>query len=561
MNIQEELKRWQELAIDEDVAEQLRVLVEEGSASDIADAFFQELEFGTAGLRGIIGAGTNRMNIYTVGKATQGLADYLNRHYDEPSVAIARDSRNCGELFVRRAASVLAANGIRVHIYPRVEPTPALSFAVRDLGCSAGINMTASHNPAPYNGYKVYGEDGCQIASDAATEISKAVANVDAFADVLSTPFDEAVSYGMIDWIGDDTIERFVDAVYAAGVESPESAGTELKLVYTPLNGTGLECVKLILDRIGVTDVTVVPEQAQPDGNFPTCPKPNPETREALDLGIELSRQVHPDLLVANDPDADRVGIAVEYDGDYVLLNGNEIGILLLDYICRTRRATLKMPQSPLAVSTIVSTVMIDAIADDYKVAIERTLTGFKYIGGIIARLEQEMSANSFLFGFEESYGYLAGTHVRDKDAIVATMLICQMARYYKAKGMNLVEAMDSLYQRYGYYRNRTLNMEFPGADGAMKMTKLMAKLRQDAPSEIAGMPVEQCIDYQGGYNGLPSANVVEFRLPDTNKVIFRPSGTEPKVKAYLFAKGPNAEEADKLLDALQEAALALIEQ
>ena len=561
MNIQEELKRWQELAIDEDVAEQLRVLVEEGSASDIADAFFQELEFGTAGLRGIIGAGTNRMNIYTVGKATQGLADYLNRHYDEPSVAIARDSRNCGELFVRRAASVLAANGIRVHIYPRVEPTPALSFAVRDLGCSAGINMTASHNPAPYNGYKVYGEDGCQIASDAATEISKAVANVDAFADVLSTPFDEAVSYGMIDWIGDDTIERFVDAVYAAGVESPESAGTELKLVYTPLNGTGLECVKLILDRIGVTDVTVVPEQAQPDGNFPTCPKPNPETREALDLGIELSRQVHPDLLVANDPDADRVGIAVEHDGDYVLLNGNEIGILLLDYICRTRRATLKMPQSPLAVSTIVSTVMIDAIADDYKVAIERTLTGFKYIGGIIARLEQEMSANSFLFGFEESYGYLAGTHVRDKDAIVATMLICQMARYYKAKGMNLVEAMDSLYQRYGYYRNRTLNMEFPGADGAMKMTKLMAKLRQDAPSEIAGMPVEQCIDYQGGYNGLPSANVVEFRLPDTNKVIFRPSGTEPKVKAYLFAKGPNAEEADKLLDALQEAALALIEQ
>ena len=561
MNIQEELKRWQELAIDEDVAEQLRVLVEEGSASDIADAFFQELEFGTAGLRGIIGAGTNRMNIYTVGKATQGLADYLNRHYDEPSVAIARDSRNCGELFVRRAASVLAANGIRVHIYPRVEPTPALSFAVRDLGCSAGINMTASHNPAPYNGYKVYGEDGSQIASDAATEISKAVANVDAFADVLSTPFDEAISYGMVDWIGDDTIERFVDAVYAAGVESPESAGTELKLVYTPLNGTGLECVKLILDRIGVTDVTVVPEQAQPDGNFPTCPKPNPEMREALDLGIELSRQVHPDLLVANDPDADRVGIAVEHDGDYVLLNGNEIGILLLDYICRTRRATLKMPQSPLAVSTIVSTVMIDAIADDYKVAIERTLTGFKYIGGIIARLEQEMSANSFLFGFEESYGYLAGTHVRDKDAIVATMLICQMARYYKAKGMNLVEAMDSLYQRYGYYRNRTLNMEFPGADGAMKMTKLMAKLRQDAPSEIAGMPVEECIDYQGGYNGLPSANVVEFRLPDTNKVIFRPSGTEPKVKAYLFARGPNAEEADKLLDALQEAALALIEQ
>ncbi len=560
MNIQQEMKRWQELAVDSEVAEQLRVLAEEGSSSDVADAFFQELEFGTAGLRGIIGAGTNRMNIYTVGKATQGLADYLNRHYDEPSVAIARDSRNFGELFVQRAASVLAANGIRVHIFPRVEPTPLLSFAVRDLKCSAGINMTASHNPAPYNGYKVYGDDGCQIASEAAAEISKAVANVDAFSDVLSTPFEDAIAYGMIDWIGDDTIERFIDAVLAAGVESPEAQDTQLKLVYTPLNGTGLECVKLVLDNIGVDDVTVVPEQAQPDGDFPTCPKPNPELREALDLGIELCKQVHPDLLLATDPDADRVGVAVENEGEYVLLTGNEIGILLLDYICRVRRATATMPQSPLAVSTIVSTVMIDAIADDYKVAIERTLTGFKYIGGIITDLEQKMTANSFLFGFEESSGYLAGTHVRDKDAIVASLLICQMARYYKAKGKNLAQAMDALYQRYGYYRNRTLNMEFPGADGSMKMTKLMAGLRQNGPTEIAGMPVEEVIDYQGGYNGLPSANVVEFRLPDTNKVIFRPSGTEPKVKAYLFAKGADADAADAKLDALQEAALALLE-
>jgi phosphoglucomutase len=559
MNIQQEMKRWQELATDATVADELDDLVRNGTDSQKADAFFQELEFGTAGLRGVIGPGTNRMNVYTVGKATQGLADYLNANFDDPSVAIARDSRLYGELFVKRAASVLAANGIRVHMYPRVEPTPALSFAVRDLGCSAGINMTASHNPAAYNGYKVYGDDGCQIATEAAAQISKAVANVDAFADVLSTPFDDAVSYGMVDYIGEDTLDRFIDAIAAAGVESPEAEGTDLKLVYTPLNGAGLECVSRILDRIGVTDVAVVPEQAQPDGNFPTCPKPNPEIREALDRGIALCREVHPDLLIATDPDADRVGIACENEGGYALLTGNEVGVLLLDYICRTRRATASMPTSPLAVSTIVSTVMIDAVADDHKVAVERTLTGFKYIGGVIARLEGEGRASSFVFGFEESYGYLAGTHVRDKDAVVATMLICQMARYYKARGMNLVQAMHALYERYGYYRNRTLDMEFPGADGARLMTKLMAGLRRQPPSEIAGMPVESVVDYQGGRDGLPSANVLEFRLPNTSKVMFRPSGTEPKVKAYLFAKGTTAAQADALLDELQQAAESLV--
>ena len=560
MNIQQEIARWSELATDATIADDLRNLIENGSDSDKADAFFQELEFGTAGLRGIIGPGTNRMNVYTVGKATQGLADYLNENYEEPSVAIARDNRLCGELFVQRAASVLAANGIRVHIFPRVEPTPALSFAVRDLNCSAGINMTASHNPAAYNGYKVYGEDGCQIATEAAAMISKAVANVDAFSDVLSTPFEEALEYGMVDWIADDTLERFIDAVFDAGVEMPGAEQTSLKLVYTPLCGTGLECLEKILDRIGVTDMTVVPEQANPDGNFPTCPKPNPEMREALEKGIELCQSVQPDLLLATDPDADRVGVACEHEGDYVLLTGNEMGILLLDYICRVRRATNTMPISPLAVSTIVSTVMIDAIADDYKVSIERTLTGFKYIGTIITELEQKMSANNFIFGFEESYGYLACSHVRDKDAIVASMLICQMARYYKSQGLSLVQAMDALYQRYGYYRNRTLNMDFPGADGAMKMTRLMGQLRKDPPKQIAGMEVEDVVDYQGGYNGLPSANVIEFRLPDTNKVIFRPSGTEPKIKAYLFAKGATSQLADELLDALQKAALELTE-
>lgn len=559
MNTQEEFNRWRKLASDPDIARQLEELAESGDGKAIEDAFYQELEFGTAGLRGIIGAGTNRMNIYTVGRATQGLADYLNSHYDEPSVAIARDSRNMGEAFVKRAASVLAANGVRVHLYPRIEPTPALSFAVRDLHCSAGINMTASHNPAAYNGYKVYDEDGCQIASDEAAEISKAVANVDAFSDVLSTPFDDAVKFGMVDWIDDGTIDRFIDAVAQAGVEAPGADTTPLKLVYTPLNGTGLECVSKILERIGVSDVTVVPEQANPDGNFPTCPKPNPEIREALQLGIELSEKVHPDLLLATDPDADRVGVACKDGDDYTLITGNEMGILLTDYICRTRTAQGSMPQSPLVVSTIVSTVMIDAVAARYGVGIVRTLTGFKYIGTVMTDIQEGRRQGSFLFGFEESYGYLAGMHVRDKDAVVASMLICQMAGYYKSLDMNLAQAMEALYQEYGYYRNRTLNADFPGADGAMEMNRLMAGLRANPPSEIAGMPVVEVVDYQGGHGDLPSANVVELRLPDTNKVILRPSGTEPKVKAYLFAKGESAEAADELLNRLDSAASSLL--
>lgn len=560
MNIEEELARWQDKATDEVVAADLKKLVEEGSASDRADAFFQELEFGTAGLRGIIGAGTNRMNIYTVGKATQGLADYLNAHFEEPTVAIARDSRLMGELFVQRAASVLAANGIRVHLYPRVEPTPALSFAVRDLHCSAGINITASHNPAAYNGYKVYGADGCQITSEAAAEISRAVAKVDAFEDVLSTPFQDAIHYGMIDWIADDTLDRFIDAVYASNAAHPESKDTELKVVYTPLNGTGLECVERVLNRVGVHDIVLVEEQAVPDGNFTTCPKPNPEIREALERGIALCERVHPDLLLATDPDADRVGVACKDGDDYILITGNEMGILLFDYVCKTRIANATLPENPLGISTIVSTVMIDALAERYGLRIERTLTGFKWIGSIITALEEQGREEEFVFGFEESYGYLAGSHVRDKDAVVASMLICQMAQYYKSKGMNLVQAMHALYEEYGYYYNRTLNFEFPGADGALKMTKLMASLRSDAPSSLAGFPVTECVDYQGGIAGLPSANVVEFRLPDTNKIIFRPSGTEPKVKAYLFAKGATDEEAKALLERFEQAVKELIE-
>lgn len=559
MNIQEELKRWQNNVTDREIKSQLDDLVQNGTDSEIADAFFQELEFGTAGLRGVIGAGTNRMNIYTVGKATQGLADYLNAHYEDPSVAIARDSRIKGELFVQRAASVLAANGIRVYIYPRIEPTPALSFAVRDLGCSAGINITASHNPSAYNGYKVYGEDGCQIASEVANEISKAVAHVDAFSDVLSTPFQDAINYGMVNWIPDSTLDRFIDAVFASSAEYPGADKYPLKLVYTPLNGTGLECVEKILGRIGVSDITVVPEQKDPDGSFPTCPYPNPESRDALKLGIQLCEQVHPDLLLATDPDADRVGVACKGNDDYVLISGNEMGILLLDYICKTKTVQNTLPSKPLAISTIVSTSMIDAIAAEYGIEIQRTLTGFKWIGSIITELEKVNQQDNFLFGFEESYGYLAGSHVRDKDAIVATMLICQMAQFYKSQGLNLAQAMESLYERYGYYQNRTISVDFPGADGATQMSRLMADLRKNPPSALADLEVIEVVDYQGGHNGLPSANVIEFRLPDSNKVVFRPSGTEPKVKAYIFAKGQTSQAAIQLMDVLEASARELL--
>ena len=525
----------------------------------IEDAFFQDLSFGTAGLRGVIGAGTNRMNVLTVGRATQGLANYLVANFENPSVAIARDSRNKGELFVQTAASVLAANGVRVYVYPRVEPTPALSFAVRDLGCSAGINVTASHNPAPYNGYKVYGADGCQITTQAAKDISAQVEAVDCFADVRTVPFDEALANGQVSWIGEDTLDRFIDNVAAQSLSA--SADDPLKIVYTPLCGTGLETVKRILNRIGVEDITVVPEQAEPNGDFPTCEYPNPEARPALEKGIQLSREVHPDLLLATDPDADRVGTAVKDGDDYTLITGNEMGVLLLDYCARltAEGASPEEMSEKVAVTTIVSSVMVDAIAAEYGFEVRRVLTGFKYIGGVIAELEAEGRPDRYLFGFEESYGYLNGTHVRDKDAVDASMLICQMAQYYRAQGMNLADAMRALYEQHGYYLNKTLSFTFPGVEGGEKMKALMDGLRVTPPTDFAGCKVEGVVDYASGVNGLPPANVVEFGLEGGNKVIIRPSGTEPKVKAYLFATRPTRPEAEQLLVDLEQAATQLM--
>lgn len=554
MDYQSEFDRWCENVSEPVLAAQLAEMRERADAQAVEDAFFQELEFGTGGLRGVLGAGTNRMNIYTVGKATQGIADYIKTHVGvDGTVAICFDSRINSRLFAETAAGVLAANGITSHIYSRLEPTPALSFATRYLGCAIGINVTASHNPSAYNGYKVYGPDGCQITDEIADAITEAIAQVDVFEDVRTMDFARAIDEGLVRYINEEVLDAFLDAVYEQSLETPDEQG-ELRLVYTPLNGTGLECVNRILERIGVRDVYMVGEQAYPDGNFPTCPYPNPEIREALERGIALCEQVKPDLLLATDPDADRVGIAVKDGDDYQLLTGNETGALLFDYICRMRSQLGKMPARPLAVTTIVSTSIVDAIAADHGVELKRVLTGFKYIGGIQRELEEAGELDRFIFGFEESYGYLAGCHARDKDAIVASMLICQMARAYRSEGMNLYQAMQALYQKYGYHHNRTLAFTFEGASGAARMAEIMDSLRADGLDSVAGKAVLETLDYQPGLGMLPPANVIEFDLEDSCKVIVRPSGTEPKIKVYLFTTGASMEDARGVGDELAEA-------
>lgn len=564
-DVRAELERWIANVSDEELAAELAEMKKAADAGDdsaAVDAFFQDLAFGTAGLRGTLGAGTNRMNIYTVGRATQGFADYLNANFENPSVAIARDSRNKGELFVQVTASILAANGIVAHVYPKISPVPTLSFAVRDLGCSGGICMTASHNPAAYNGYKAYGPDGCQITSEAAKAISASIANTDAFSGVKTMGFDEAVASGMVKWIDDAVLERYYGAVLSKSVSSlsaEQVAEAPLKLVYTPLNGTGLIPVTTVLERAGITDITVVPEQREPNGDFPTCPYPNPEIREAMQKGIDLCEEVHPDLLLATDPDADRVGVACKDGDDYTLLTGNEMGVLLLDYIARMRSERGEDLSDKVAVTTIVSSAMVDALAAEYGFELRRCLTGFKYIGDIITELSDAGQVDRFIFGFEESYGYLSGDHVRDKDAVNASLLICQMAQDYKLRGMNLAQAMRALYEKHGWWLNRTASVSFPGAAGAETMRGIMAKLREQAPSELAGRAVEAVVDYEGGVNGLPSANVVEFDVEGGNKVIVRPSGTEPKIKLYVFAKDADRAAADALLDALEAAGRELL--
>ena len=550
------LDTWIENVTDPQLAAELKAMKDTGDEDAITDAFFQDLEFGTAGLRGTLGAGTNRMNIYTVGRATQGFADYLVKNFENPSVAIARDSRNKGDLFVRVTASILAANGVKSYIYPKISPVPTLSWATRYLHCSGGICMTASHNPAAYNGYKAYGPDGCQITSEAAAAISAAIAETDTFHGVKTTDFEQAAKDGIINWIDDSVLVAYYDAVLTKSVSNltdEQVAEAPLKLVYTPLNGTGLIPVTTVLERAGMTDITVVPEQANPDGDFPTCPYPNPEIREAMQKGIDMCEQVHPDLLLATDPDADRVGVACKAGDDYQLITGNEMGVMLLDYICKMRAERGEDLTDKVAVTTIVSSAMVDALAAEYGFELRRCLTGFKYIGDIITGLADEGHVERFIFGFEESYGYLTGDHVRDKDAVNASLLICQMAQYYKLQGKNLADAIHDLYEKYGYYHNKTIALAYPGADGHAKMAGIRAALREEAPQEIAGSKVEAVVDYNEGVSGLPKANVLEFDLEGGNKAIVRPSGTEPKIKLYIFAKGEDAAAADALLAKIEE--------
>lgn len=519
---------------------------------DIEDRFYKELEFGTGGLRGVLGAGTNRMNVFTVSKATQGYSNYLNQQFEKPSVAIGYDSRIHSDDFARAAASVFAANGIQVHIYDHLMPTPALSFAVRDLHCSGGIVLTASHNPAKYNGYKVYGADGCQITTEAAKAIQTAINEVDPFDDVKRADFRLAMENGIIHYIGEDTIDRYQAAVSTASL-LPEGVDKNVAIVYTPLNGAGISCVPRCLKEHGFTNITIPDEQKNPDGHFPTCPYPNPEVREALEVGLRWAEKTQSDLLLATDPDCDRVGAAVKTASGYTLISGNQMGVLLFDFVCKMRQANGIMPKNPVAVKTIVTTPMAAKIAEHYGVQLIDVLTGFKFIGEQIGLLEKKGETDRYIFGFEESYGYLSGSFVRDKDAVNASLLICEMFAWYKSQGKSLVDVLEELYQEYGCYESKLLSFQFEGADGFAKMQSLMTELRTNRPAELAGIAVERSIDYLNDDTGLPKSNVLRFFLKNGAEAVVRPSGTEPKLKVYLTVIGRNKVEAKKEIELLVE--------
>lgn len=543
MNVMQRYRLWCESAADSDVKSEL--LEMEGSDEKIEDAFYRDLSFGTGGLRGVIGAGTNRMNVYTVAKASQGLADYINRTAgSSPCIAVSYDSRIKSDVFARVAAGVFAANGIRVKIYSELMPTPCLSFAVRQLGCAAGIMVTASHNPSKYNGYKVYGADGCQITTEAAAAILTEIEKLDIFRDVKSVSFEAGVEQGMISYIGPEVYTAFVEAVKAQSVLGGAAVDKDVSIVYSPLNGTGLKPVLRTLKESGYTNITVVSEQEQPDGNFPTCPYPNPEIKEAMALGMEYAARCNADLLLATDPDCDRVGIAVKNNaGEYVLLTGNETGMLLLDYICARRTELGTMPEDPVLVKTIVTIDMAERIAAHYGVRTVNVLTGFKFIGEQIGRLEAAGKADSYIFGFEESYGYLSGPYVRDKDAVDGAFLICEMFAYYKTRGVSLLEKLNELYAQYGYCLNTLHSYEFEGAAGFARMQEIMRALRGGV-EVLGGRKVEQCIDYAPGIDGLPASDVLKYRLEGGASVVVRPSGTEPKLKLYVSVSAPTKAEA-----------------
>ena len=526
---------------DNDLVKELSLMKDD--ESKIEDAFYRDLEFGTGGLRGVIGAGTNRMNIYVVRKASQGLANYVNAHYKNGSIAISYDSRIKSDLFAKTAAEVFAANGLKVHIYKELMPTPCLSYAVRELKCSAGIMVTASHNPAKYNGYKVYGEDGCQITTNAAKEILDNINRLDIFNDPKHGDFDLLVKEGKISYIDDEIYTRFTNRVKEETMLVDEKVDKSVKIVYSPLHGTGLKPVTRILKESGYNNVIIVKEQELPDGNFTTCPYPNPEIQEAMQLGIEYAQKNNADLLIATDPDCDRVGIAVKGKNDnFVLLSGNQVGVLLLDYVCSMRIKHGKMPKEPVFVKTIVTTDMAKAIADNYKVKTIDVLTGFKYIGEQILLLEKAGKADSYILGFEESYGYLSGSYVRDKDAVDGVFLIVEMFAYYTSLGISLLEKLEELYKKYGHYSNYLKSYEFAGSSGFKKMNDIMETFRNKVHA-FGEFKIDNILDYSKGINGLPSSNVLKMLLADGSSVVVRPSGTEPKLKIYLSLLGKSEEE------------------
>lgn len=562
MDIKQTYNEWLENAVeDKDLTAELESI--KNNEDEIYDRFYTALKFGTAGLRGIIGAGTNRMNIYVVRQATQGLANYVLKKYGNGSVAISHDSRIKADLFMNEAARVLAANGIKVYITSELQPTPVLSYLVRYFKCQAGIMVTASHNPAAYNGYKAYGEDGCQMTDVAANTVYDEISKLDMFKDVKITDFDEAVKSGMIEYVDESVYDTYLEKVMEQQVNPGVCKGADLKVVYTPLNGTGNKLVRKVLGKIGVNDVVVVPEQELPDGNFTTCPYPNPEIKEALAKGLELCEKEQPDLLLATDPDADRVGIAVkDYDGSYRLISGNEDGVMLTNYILSCKKASGKLPEKPVVVKTIVTTKLINKLCEKYGCELKNVLTGFKYIGEVILNLEKKHEENRYLFGFEESYGYLSGTYVRDKDAVVASMLVCEMAAYYKKQGKSLAEVIDGLYEEFGYYLNQTYSFEFDGAAGMQKMSDIMTAVRDNTPKSIAGYDVVKVSDYFLRKEtdvatdsvtdiDLPKSNVIALHLADDNAVIIRPSGTEPKIKLYITSVGKDKDNAAEICEKL----------
>lgn len=568
MKYSEQLKLWLENATaDKDLIDELESVKD--NEAEISDRFYRDLEFGTGGLRGVIGAGTNRMNVYTVGKATQGIADYINATFENGSIAIAYDSRIKSDVFARYAAGIYAANGIKVYIYKELMPTPMLSYAVRHLHCSAGVVVTASHNPSKYNGYKVYGPDGCQLTLEASETVLGIIETIDIFSGVKTSDFDEGLKSGMIEYIGDECIDSYLETVKTYSINKDVLKGSDFSVVYTPLHGAGNKPVRRILDMVDIKNVTVVKSQELPDGNFPTAPYPNPEIRQAFEEALKVANEVHPDILLATDPDSDRVGIAVNQNGEYVLMSGNEVGCLLLDYILTERKAHGTLPDRPVAVKTIVTSDLATGIAKAKGCEIRNVLTGFKFIGEQIGLLEKDGEEDRYVFGFEESYGYLAGGYVRDKDAVISSMLICEMAAFYKSKGITLLDKMNELYKTYGYYHHKQLSFAYEGQSGMETMNSIMTSLRNEPPKSIGGYDVISVQDYLKSTSTdvksgktteitLPKSNVIGFTLSDGNSAIVRPSGTEPKIKIYLTAVGKDNDETLEITEKLEKDMTAL---